>query len=102
MAMNGNALGDAIRTAIAGVGDKTDTTAIWQAIGTAIVTYIVANMEINGVEVTLDQTLHDIFDAGTPNAGDGGADLQTEWKDQTDSGAYDDATQSNDGTGRVA
>ena len=50
MAMNGNALGDAIRASIEGMspGDKTDTTLVWRAIGVAIVDYIKNNAEVSG------------------------------------------------------
>lgn len=40
MALNGNALGDAIKAAVDAVGDKTDRTALFRAIGNAIVTHI--------------------------------------------------------------
>lgn len=46
MAMDGNALGDALKAAVDGVGDPTDRTALFRAIANAIVGHITANAEI--------------------------------------------------------
>ena len=40
-------MGDAIRLAVDGVGDKTDRTALFRAIGGAIVTHITANAAVS-------------------------------------------------------
>lgn len=52
MALNGNNLSTAVRAAIAGVSDKSDHAAVWDAIGQAIVTYLVANTVVNVVVAT--------------------------------------------------
>lgn len=46
MAMVGNDMGDAIKAAIDGVSDKTDRSALFRAIGTAIVTYIQGHAQV--------------------------------------------------------
>jgi len=46
MAMVGNDLGDAIRAAIDGVADKSDRTAVFRAMGGAIVTYVATNADV--------------------------------------------------------
>lgn len=46
MALNGNALGDAIKAAVDAVGNKTDRVAVYRAMGSAIVTYITANAQV--------------------------------------------------------
>jgi hypothetical protein len=58
MAMNGNNLGDEIKAAIDLVVDKTDRTAIFQAIGTAIVTHLTTNAKGSGVDSNGDT--HDL------------------------------------------
>lgn len=47
MALNGNTLGDAIMAAVDAVGDKTDRTALFRAIGNAIVSHITANAQVS-------------------------------------------------------
>ncbi len=46
MALVGPDLGDAIKSAIDGVGDKTDRQSVFRAMGTAIVSYITANAQV--------------------------------------------------------
>jgi len=107
MALNGNGLGDEIYAALgldstlpdAATKDAVKTT--WEKIGTAIVAHLVNNMEINGLKVTLDMSLADIFGAGVPVPMDGGAVLQLAWKAITAGGLADNATQNNDGTGLI-
>lgn len=52
MALNGTALGDAIKAAVDAVGDPTDRQAVFRAIGTAIATYLVANTQVVVTSVT--------------------------------------------------
>jgi len=47
MALNGDRLGTAIKAAIDGVGDKSDTEAVWQAIAGAIVSEFTINGVVN-------------------------------------------------------
>lgn len=47
MALNGNRLGDAIKAAIDAVSDKNDRTALFRAIGNAIVQEIETNALVN-------------------------------------------------------
>ena len=72
------------------------------ATAVGIIDHVVANMEVNGIETTLDASLNTIFTAGVPVLNDGGTALQAAWKLATTGGAKDDSTQNNDGTGRVA
>ncbi|KKK59090.1 hypothetical protein LCGC14_3037890 [marine sediment metagenome] len=46
MAMNGNTLGDAIKSAVDGLGDPTDRTALFRAIGNAITDHIANNAAV--------------------------------------------------------
>ncbi len=46
MALNGDDLGDEMLAAIDGVGDKTDRTALFRALGNKIVDHIKANSQI--------------------------------------------------------
>lgn len=43
MAMNGNSMGDAMKAAIDGTGDKNDRVALFRAMGQAVVAHIIAN-----------------------------------------------------------
>lgn len=55
MALNGNALGDAIRVAIDALSDEqkaSDREAIYRAMGTAIVSYLVVNTQVIVTNVT--------------------------------------------------
>lgn len=53
MAMNGDALGDAIKAAVDALPDpKTDRTAIFRAMGNAIVAHIQANAQVAVTSVT--------------------------------------------------
>jgi hypothetical protein len=47
VALNGSNLSAAVRAAIAGVSDKSDHDAVWDAIGQAIVTYITTNAVVS-------------------------------------------------------
>jgi len=68
---------------------------------TKIMQYIVDYTEVKGIKTTLDSSLNTIFTTGVPVVGDGGAALKTAWTAATAAGAKDDATQNNDGTGRI-
>lgn len=68
MGMVGNDLGDAIKAAIDGVTDKTDRTALFQAMGTAIVDYITANAEV-ATSVTVDSVT--LVTTGSASSGPG-------------------------------
>jgi hypothetical protein len=68
MAMNGNALGDEIRALIDAVGDKTDRTALFRAIGNAIVTHITTNAS---VAVTVTSVSGVTVGVGTSGPGSG-------------------------------
>lgn len=52
MALDANRLGDAMKAAIDGVGDKTDRAAIFRALATAIVTEIQTNAQVIVASVT--------------------------------------------------
>lgn len=78
MALNGNALGDAVVTALEGVdGSMTDDqkaqlTTAWHAIGTAIVTYITANAQVAS-SVTVSSVTGVTSGPGTSGPGSGSA-----------------------------
>ena len=61
MAMNGTTLGHAIRDALIASGHAvagSDTTAIWETIGNAIVAHIAANARVaSGIAVSVDPEL---------------------------------------------
>lgn len=52
MPMTGSGLATAVKNAIAGVSDKSDHNAVWNAIGTAIVAYITANALVTVTSVS--------------------------------------------------
>jgi hypothetical protein len=54
MAMVGNDLGDAILAAIPGAVPNPTLIAVWRAIGSAIVTYMKSNMDIQNIETEID------------------------------------------------
>jgi hypothetical protein len=64
--------------------------------------HLVSNMEVNGINTTLDNSLNVVFTSGVPVPQDGGAALQTAWKASTAGGSSDNASQNNDGTGHIA
>lgn len=63
--------------------------------------HILENLEINGIQVTLNTSLNSIFSQGVPVPTDGGAALKVQWAALTAGGVADIATQNNDGTGLV-
>lgn len=67
MPLNGNDLGDAIFAAVNAVPVKSDRTALFHAMGTAIVTYLVANTVVVVASVS----------AVTPGAGVSGSGAGT-------------------------
>lgn len=106
MALNGTDMADAIVDALVSAGklaglDAGDITALKADMAityNAMVTYIVANMEIKGVTVNTSALLS----APTPLvpvAGDGGAAVSVQMVGNADNQTL---TQNNDGTGRVA
>ena len=103
MALDGNVAGTAVWSAINALTteQKQNTEAVWQLICNTIFTHMINNMEIKDITTVLNTSLFDVFSQGTPAANDGGAALQTAWKDATNNGAADGATQDNDGTGLV-
>jgi hypothetical protein len=115
MSMVGNDMGDAVAAAMVTAFPGLTLAEIkpaWEIICSAMVTYIIAHMEVKGITTLLDGLLWNIFNSGIPAAGDGGAALQTAWKNATkplapkipgtDPGPYDTTKQNNDGTGRIA
>lgn len=78
MALNGNALGDAVVTALEGVDpsmtddQKAQLTSAWHAIGTAIVAYVTANAQVSS-SVTVSSVSGVTTGPGTSGPGSGSA-----------------------------
>lgn len=52
MALNANTLGDAMKAAVDAVVDKTDRTAVFRALASAIVTHLTTNAVVNVTSVS--------------------------------------------------